>query len=202
MDSMFTKCKSLKEIPLLDTRNVMYTNYMFADCESLTSIPHINTENVINMRYMFSGCKLIESIPQLDTSNTKDMSYIFNKCEALKEISWLNTKNVKYMNFMFNDCKSLEKVSSLDISNAERYYMFSHESPVIKHKEYNSGDNKRIMFINPIDERLIHIGCFSGTRHEAIEEISKKYSGIKAKTYINKVNKLFERSESECSLKV
>ena len=76
MFAFFYNCKSLKAIPLFDTKNVTDMSYMFSDCDHLEIVPFFNTKNVKNMSEMFAFCSSLKSVPRLNTQNcgnTKDM---------------------------------------------------------------------------------------------------------------------------------
>ena len=53
------------------------------------------------------------------------------------------------------------------------------------------GNENRTIYLNHIRKDLVHIGCFVGTREEAIKAISDKYTGAGRNAYVNKVNQLF-----------
>ena len=46
MSSMFSECRNLQTIPLIDTSNVTTMNYMFHGCNNLTSIPALNAQSL------------------------------------------------------------------------------------------------------------------------------------------------------------
>ena len=54
------------------------------------------------------------------------------------------------------------------------------------------GDSKRTIYTGLFEPHKVHIGCFHGTLDEAIVAINKKYSGIKAETYIRIVKRHFD----------
>jgi len=56
---------------------------------------------------------------------------------------------------------------------------------------YNCGDDSRAIYLDLKDKELIRIGCFIGTKDEAISRISEKYSGTAKEDYINKVIECF-----------
>ena len=53
------------------------------------------------------------------------------------------------------------------------------------------GKHNRCIYISESHPELIHIGCFEGTKQEAIEAITKRYYGTERDEYISKVNKCF-----------
>jgi hypothetical protein len=54
------------------------------------------------------------------------------------------------------------------------------------------GDHNREIYIRYDNKKIIHIGCFSGTKEEAIKRIENNYYGTKKKDYIDKVNLCFK----------
>ena len=57
---------------------------------------------------------------------------------------------------------------------------------------YDCGNSKRAIYLNLKDKTLIHIGCFVGTKDEAIDAIKDKYDDGDRDAYITKVNECFE----------
>ena len=58
---------------------------------------------------------------------------------------------------------------------------------------YGCGDKKRAIYLDLKDKTLIQIGCFKGTKKEAIAKISIDYSGKAKFDYIAKVNECFNK---------
>ena len=58
---------------------------------------------------------------------------------------------------------------------------------------YDCGVEKRYIYIDLEDKTIIRIGCFKGTRDEAIKAVSKKYQYNKEEMnkYIEKIEKCF-----------
>jgi surface protein len=81
MHGMFSGCKSLKEVPKLDTSKVTDTGYMFNECTSLIKVPDFDTSKVTDMRYMFMGCSVLEYIPE----NFPPYNWRETNSEILKE---------------------------------------------------------------------------------------------------------------------
>lgn len=77
-----------------------------------------------------------------------------------------------------------------DISGLERTNIIDY--PVV----YNCGKSYRAIYLDFKDRTLIHIGCFKGTKEEAIQRISQEYSGEAMNSYISKVNECFELESS------
>jgi hypothetical protein len=56
----------------------------------------------------------------------------------------------------------------------------------------NCGNVNRTIYLDLQDKSLIAIGCFKGTKEEAINRINEKYSGNAAKEYITKVEQCYQ----------
>ena len=53
------------------------------------------------------------------------------------------------------------------------------------------GEYSRTIYIKKENPKIIYIGCFEGTKQEAIDSIYKKYSGQESIEYISKVEQCF-----------
>ena len=117
MRNMFSECKNLQTIPLIDTSNATDMGWMFDGCSNLQTIPLIDTSNVTNMRNMFSNCNNLQTIPQLNTSNVTNIFAMFMDCYNLQTISPIDTSKAASMNRMFNGCTNLRALPEFDASN-------------------------------------------------------------------------------------
>ena len=61
----------------------------------------------------------------------------------------------------------------------------------IKGVVYDCGKYNRAIYLDLVDKSLIRIGCFKGTKNEAIEAVKQKYSGDEQIEYINKIEECF-----------
>ncbi len=122
MSGLFKNCKSLTTIPQMDTSNVKDMSSMFQNCISLTTIPQIDTSNVQNMNCMFNGCNLLTTIPQLNTGSVTIMSDMFRQCINLVNIPQLNTRNLYNMNGMFYMCQKLKSIPQIITNNVTSMY--------------------------------------------------------------------------------
>jgi surface protein len=121
MESMFSGCKSIKELDVshFNTQNVTNMRSMFYECESLTKldVSRFNTSKVEDMGLMFRSCKSIKNldVSNFTTSHAK-IEQMFYGCENLLKIDVSNfdTSNTKDLDYLFADCYSL---SVLDLSN-------------------------------------------------------------------------------------
>jgi len=57
---------------------------------------------------------------------------------------------------------------------------------------YNCGYYNRAIYLDLTNKEIIRIGCFKGTREEAIRAIKFKYKSDDAEKYINKINECFD----------
>lgn len=117
MQSMFSGCSDLTEIPTLNTSNVTNMSYIFSSCSNLTKVSSLDTSNVTNMSCMFSGCSNLIDVPELNTSKVTDMGYMFSYCSNLTEIPIFDMSSVTDAYSMFGHCKSLVVAPELNLSN-------------------------------------------------------------------------------------
>ena len=61
---------------------------------------------------------------------------------------------------------------------------------------YDCGDDNRAIYLDLKNKTLIHIGCFVGTKDEAIDAIKDKYDDDVRDTYIAKVEECFQLWET------
>jgi hypothetical protein len=114
-DSMFQDCRSLLEIPQINSISNKVTTFsnMFQGCSSLRSIPDtIKTDNGINFSNMFQGCSSLRSIPDtIKTDNGTSFSYMFQGCSSLRSIpDTIKTDNGTSFSYMFDDCSNLRSI--------------------------------------------------------------------------------------------
>lgn len=101
---------NLREVPLLDTRNVENMVYMFYGCHKLVTVPEYATGKVTTMQHMFAKCTNLVEVPLFDTTAVATMSYMFLECENLAAVPKFDTSVVTNMCCMFSSCKSLTSV--------------------------------------------------------------------------------------------
>lgn len=76
--NMFSACKNLELIPLIDTSKVTNMYQAFYNCINITTIPQLDMSNVTQMSYMFSGCSKLISVPALNVGSvTTAITYLF-----------------------------------------------------------------------------------------------------------------------------
>ena len=102
---MFSGCRNLENVPLLDTSKVTNMTEMFAYCYKLKNIPTLDTSKVTNMSYMFQSSGIVE-IPVLDTNNLTNANYMFYQSD-LKLLPVLDFSKVTNMTNAFYSCSNL-----------------------------------------------------------------------------------------------
>lgn len=115
MGGIFSNCKKLTTIPLLNTSSCTNLSSAFEHCENITTIPQLDTSKVTNMYYIFVGCFKLNSIPQLDTSKVTDMGSMFASCFKLKTVTSLDMNNVTNVSSMFYSCSNLTYLKLLNV---------------------------------------------------------------------------------------
>jgi len=149
LESMFSSCSSLTEVPYFDTSSATGCANMFNSCYNIKSIPTYNTSNVTNFASMFSNCRSLVNIPELDISNgtsfsstfaymfsiTKipsgmdfsngqDFNSIFSRCNRLKYLPDIDFSSAITMSDAFYECTSLEGVPKINAPNLNGQYAF------------------------------------------------------------------------------
>ena len=113
---MFTNCKMIQNVSIMNFKQPTNMNGMFQNCESLKNVSLSNTHFVTSMRFMFQECSSLKSVQLSDTSNVTNMWYMFYGCTQLEEITYLDTSNVTDMSSIFANCSSLTTLPQLDAS--------------------------------------------------------------------------------------
>ena len=120
MKSLFSHCKSKKELPDIssfNTINVVDMSYMFYKCSSLKKLPDLskwNVKNVVDVSHMFQNCKSLTSLPDISLWNTDNIKYLkemFKNCEKLSvspDLSKWNLSRDSNFDNIFSGCEQLE----------------------------------------------------------------------------------------------
>ncbi|MEI5993792.1 BspA family leucine-rich repeat surface protein [Candidatus Enterococcus mansonii] len=113
------RLKSIENIHLLDTSEVVNMSRMFFSTDELMSLDlsSWDTSQVIDMSSMFHASYITSlSVLNWNTSNVNDMSSMFSHTYRLKSLDLSNwdTSKVQNMSFMFG---STTGINSLDLSN-------------------------------------------------------------------------------------
>jgi hypothetical protein len=118
---LFTNCKNLKYIPVINTSNGITFNYMFNKCQSLEKIPAgtLDTSKGRDFYGMFSGCTGLKETPALDFSQAVRCSYMYQNCtnlEIIKDINLSQITNYNDVSSMFYNCSNIKKVYNINLS--------------------------------------------------------------------------------------
>jgi hypothetical protein len=60
---------------------------------------------------------------------------------------------------------------------------------------HDCGDSKRSIWLDYKNKNRIHIGCFKGSKKQAIKAIKAKYKGVACDEYIAKVKECFAKAK-------
>lgn len=93
----------------------------------------------------------------------------------------------------FDGCTSLMSIP--DNFRAE-YANFSGCTSLDYPIVHNCGNENRSIFLDFEDKKLIRIGCFKGTKEQAIRAVNQKYAGLKAKKYKKQIKECFNLIKS------
>jgi len=115
-NNMFEACYALESIPLINMANALSVYYMFYSCAKLKEIPLFNTTKVTNFSYMFFGCYSLTTIPLIDTGAGTNFTNMFGSCTSLETIPLINTSNATNMTSMFSNCYKLKEIPLIDTS--------------------------------------------------------------------------------------
>ena len=122
---MFSECRALNKVPLLDTRKVISLGYTFSYCQKITTIPLWDTSKVTYMYAMFNQCKSLTNLPPLNTSKVNNMGYMFSGCTSMIEAPTLDTSLVTEAGSMFGGCTKLTTVPAYNMDRCKNLdYMF------------------------------------------------------------------------------
>lgn len=111
-----------KDITKVDYSHITDMSYMFAGLKYLKDIPHLDTSNVVNMEGMFDGCfKFNGDISYWDVSNVENMHGMFYQCYKFNQnLNDWNVSKAKNTSHMFHRCTSFNQpLNKWDVSNVE-----------------------------------------------------------------------------------
>ena len=193
------------ELKKTDKGYEYYGHLDLSGCTSLTAIP----DNLTVGGYLdLSGCTSLTAIP--DNLAVGESLYLID-CTSLTAIpDNLTVGGSLYL----IDCTSLTAIpdnltvgGSLDLSGCTSLTAISDNLTVggslylsgcTSLKNYpvvhNCGKVNRSIYIKKQNTKLIHIGCFVGTKKEAINSVSNKYKHD-SNGYISKIKECFEIAE-------
>ena len=170
MTGMFSQCKSLKNINLLNLNTQKVNNMcdMFKFCSSLQNInlSNFNTENVTNMSFMFCSCESLQKIDisSFNVQNVNDMKSMFSGCKCLSD---LDKQKIINMDKKFYECFPIDNKKQLyssiainqkqtDINNIfdglklneiqdEELEHMNLQNPRLSYHKANSGSNDKLI---------------------------------------------------------
>ena len=91
-----------------DTKNVTDIAYMFSGCKKLTKLNllNFNTTKVTNMKFMFCGCSSLKELDlqKFNTTNVTDIGFMFLNCSSLENLNLNNFNTEKVTNMMCMFC--------------------------------------------------------------------------------------------------
>lgn len=111
----WAELRSIKNIGMLDTQNVLNMSSMFA----YSAIENLDLSgwNVSQVKYitsLFNGCSSLASVNMnnWDTSAIQNASFVFYKCSSLKSVDLTNWRleNAETLEALFYDCPNLTYV--------------------------------------------------------------------------------------------
>lgn len=169
MTCMFDGCTSLQNVSLSDTSFVTSMRAMFLECSSLKSVQLSDTSNVTNMWYMFYGCSQLEEIIYLDTSKATDITSIFANCIALTTLPQLDASklNSTGIDSMFRGCKSLTNFGGL--KNVGQSFGTSVSSQISFANSHNLSDESIQNIIDGLYDRTGVAGTTSLILHPDVK---------------------------------
>lgn len=113
-DYLFASCENIESFPELTfTDNLTRMNYMFQGCRSLTELPFLDTKNVTSFQSTFQGCMNLTRIPTYDTRNVKSLYWTFAGCSNLTEIPALDVRNVTNFSLFYSASTTDNKLVSI-----------------------------------------------------------------------------------------
>lgn len=133
-NSCFVSSRSLRKIPLLDTRRFnTNTHAMFGQCSTFELCPPLyfdglNDSSIINTVSMFTGTSIVIaphlSLRRLNPSSTitNGSASMFSGCSFLKRIpETLDFTKNRFFNAMFANCFVLNKIPNINTTNGTNF---------------------------------------------------------------------------------
>lgn len=115
MGSVFSGCRSLRTIPLLDTRRATNWFATFTNCTSLHTVPCLNTSSATTTYQMFRTCYALNDVPRFDMRNVTDCVQMFENCKSIESIPMFDIPKVRLMSSMVAG-SGIKKFPMLDTS--------------------------------------------------------------------------------------
>lgn len=200
-NSCFVSARSLRKIPLIDTRRFNNnTHGMFGSCSTFELCPPLyfdglSDSSVINTVSLFAGSGIVIapylSLRRLNPSNTitNGAASMFNNCQYLKKIpETLDFSKNRFFNSMFQNCFVLNKIPNINTTNGTNFAnMFDFACSLNSVSGLCMGNAQIIsnMFdesyrIKSIDIGTIGFGITGATANIAANDAFFRMSAIKA----------------------
>ncbi len=191
------------EIPeWVDFEGITDMNRMFSDCRNLKTIPLLNTSSVTSMERMFYSCHNLQTIPLLDTSKVSNAAGMFYYCENLKTLpNNLNLGNCTNMTNLFDNASSLTDYSFLETwiinPNADMGAMINNTNttyvPAIPCVGNTSYYQSAIFWAYGDYSKLTYFGGWIGRKYNVDKDyILKKLTALSYESCISILNNLYD----------
>jgi uncharacterized protein (TIGR02145 family) len=134
INSMFSRCSSIKYILNFDASNCIQAESVFSECTSLICVNNLNlsTDHRYGDAYegyrasTFAKCSNLKHLNNINITGATSVNGFFYNCKSIEEIPLLDTRIVTNMASLFEGCIALTKVPLLDSSKVTSMgYMFS-----------------------------------------------------------------------------
>ena len=117
LNMTFQACSGLTDARLDMGSEVRSLHDGFLYCRTLSNITVNNTDDVVDMSGLFNGCYAIVEAPELETSSVTTVDGMFFSCSGMVDMPTYNTSNVVDMSFMLDGCESLKHIPLFDTAN-------------------------------------------------------------------------------------
>ena len=189
------------EVPeWVDFEGITDMIYMFSECRNLQTIPLIDTSGVTNMERMFYNCG-IQTIPFLDTSKVSNANGMFYYCRSLKTLpNNFNFGNCTNLSNMFYSA-GLTDYSFLETwvinPNAEMGSMITNTNttyvPAIPCVGNTSYYQSAIFWLGSDLSKLTYFGGWIGRKYNVDKDrILKKMPNLTYESCISILNNLYD----------
>ncbi len=183
-----------------DLEGITDMSYMFSECRNLQTIPLIDTSNVANMERMFYNCG-IQTIPFLDTSKVSNAAGMFYNCGKLKTLpnnfNFGNCTNLSNMfdsagltDYLFLETWVINPNASMDnmITNTNTTYV-----PAIPCVGNTSFYQSSIFWAYGDFSKLTYFGGWIGRKYNITQNyILKKMTALSYESCISILNNLYD----------
>ena len=174
---MFSECRNLQTIPLIDTSNITNMERMFYGCGNLQTIPFLDTSKVNNANGMFYFCGNLKTLPNnFNFGNCTNLSDMFNSA-GLTDYSFLET-------WVINPNASMDNM----ITNTNTTYV-----PAIPCVGNTSFYQSAIFWAYGDYSKLTYFGGWIGRKYNVDRDyILKKMPNLTYESCISILNNLYD----------